>query len=383
MTVHRIGKPRAETEVCILKRITLAKRLTLAVLSASLLSLGGCASRADGGYYYNNASFAGYDIRVLGAGKEDAAVADPAVYADTSALRKSQNTAVSPEEEQFHTATVDGEMLNVYISPTTSSRIVMNFPKGTELEIAFYSKEFWQVKKAGIPVGYCKAEGAFSGLWDNYYGYLPAESGMAPTASSEMVPAVSELVDLRLYLENEDDVIIKMKLATDGTTIGEPFYHRNLCMLQKDTVQKFLKAVERFAEDGYKVVIYDAYRPTSVQQRWFDVVRVHKWVANPAIGMGGIHDRGVAIDMSLVDENGVELDMPTAMHTFTEASARSASMTAEQKKNVDYMTKIMVECGFTYINSEWWHFQDSLIVNYLPTDHPIDEIPLMYREVTE
>jgi D-alanyl-D-alanine dipeptidase len=40
----------------------------------------------------------------------------------------------------------------------------------------------------------------------------------------------------------------------------------------------------------------------------------------------------------------------------------------------------MVDCGFTYINSEWWHFQDSLIENYLPTDHPIDEIPLVYME---
>lgn len=367
-----------------MKRITLAKRLTaFAVLSASLLSLGGCTSRADGGYYYNNASFAGYDIRALGAGKQDMEPADVAAYADTAALRKSQNTVVPPEEEQFHTATVDADMLNVYISPTASSRIVMNLPKGSELEIAFFSEEFWQVKKSGMFLGYCKAEGAFSGLWDNYYGYLPAESGMAPTSSGEMVSAVSELADLRLYLTNVDDVVIKMKLATDGTTIGEPFYHRNLCMLQKDTIAKFLKAVERFAEDGYKVVIYDAYRPTSVQQRWFDVVRVHKWVANPAIGMGGIHDRGVAIDMSLMDENGVELDMPTAMHTFTEASARSASMTDEQRKNVDYMTKIMVECGFTYINSEWWHFQDSLIANYLPTDHPIDEIPLMYREVTE
>ena len=201
---------------------------------------------------------------------------------------------------------------------------------------------------------------------------------MAKNKNSELVPATSKLVDVRLYT---DKLIIKMKLATNGTTIGEPFYQRNLCLLQEDTLMKLLKAVEMFEADGYTVVIYDAYRPTSVQQRWFDVVRVHKWVADPSIGMGGIHDRGVAVDMTLMDtKTGVELDMPTAMHTFTDAASRWATMTAEQRKNVDYMTKIMVECGFTYINSEWWHFQDSLAENYLPTDHPIDEIPLVYME---
>ena len=98
------------------------------------------------------------------------------------------------------------------------------------------------------------------------------------------------------------------------------------------------------------------------------------------IGMGGIHDRGVAVDMTLMDENGVELDMPTAMHTLTEAASRRATMTEIQRENVNYMTEIMVQCGFTYINSEWWHFQDSEIANYLPTDHPIDDIPLIYME---
>ena len=168
-----------------------------------------------------------------------------------------------------------------------------------------------------------------------------------------------------------------MKLSTNETSIGEPFYERNLCLLQYDTLQKFMKAVKIFANDGYKVVIYDAYRPTSVQQRWFDVVRVHKWVANPQIGMGGVHDRGTAIDMSLIDSEGNELEMPTPMHTFTEASARTSVMSDEARANMDYMTRVMVSVGFTYITSEWWHFQCVNTKNYLPTDHPIDEIALV------
>ena len=228
------------------------------------------------------------------------------------------------------------------------------------------------------------------------YAELPIEYGKAKTNSNTYVDAYSHLVDVRKYLKayesteysnegvdlSQFDVKISMKLSTNETTIKEPFYHKNICMLQYDVILKLMKAIELFKKDGYTVVIYDAYRPTSVQQRWFDVVRVHKWVADPSIGMGGVHDRGSAIDMSLINtKTGVELEMPTPMHTFTEASARSSpTMTAKAKANMNYMLKIMTSCGFTYINSEWWHFQDVNTQYYLPTDHPIDEIPLVAVE---
>jgi D-alanyl-D-alanine dipeptidase len=43
----------------------------------------------------------------------------------------------------------------------------------------------------------------------------------------------------------------------------------------------------------------------------------------------------------------------------------------------------MVSCGFDIINSEWWHFQDVNTLYYLPTDHPIDEIPLVVTEAAQ
>lgn len=228
------------------------------------------------------------------------------------------------------------------------------------------------------------------------YAEIPIETGLAPDNSGRKIPAYSHLVDISKYLNvyystnpsnkgvnlSMYDVKVSMKLSTNDTSIGEPFYSRNLCLIQYDTLQKLVRAIEKFKADGYTVVIYDAYRPTSVQQRWFDVVKVHKWVANPAIGMGGIHDRGTALDISLIDtETGRELDMPTPMHTFTVESARSSDkMTEKQRANMQYMTDVMISCGFTYINSEWWHFQCVNTKNYLPTDHPLDEIPLVPSE---
>jgi len=230
------------------------------------------------------------------------------------------------------------------------------------------------------------------------YGELPVEYGMARTNANTYVPAYSQLVDVRKYFRvfsstselggaadfKEYDLVVSMKLSTSETTIGRPFYESNLCMVQLDLIPMIQKAVELFEKDGFRIVIYDAYRPTSVQQRWFDVVKVHKWVANPAIGMGGVHDRGTALDISLIDMQGNLLEMPTPMHTFTEESARnSPTMTETARNNMNYMLNIMLQCGFTYINSEWWHFQDKDTQYYLPTDHPIDEIPLVPSEPTE
>ncbi len=248
----------------------------------------------------------------------------------------------------------------------------------------------------GTPLGYTK-DGFLHAISDGavFYAELPIETGSAPDNSGNLVDAYSHLVDIRKYLKvysstdpsnegvdfSEYDVKVSMKLSTNETSIGMPFYNSNLCMLQYDTLQKLIKAINLFKQDGYTVVIYDAYRPTSVQQRWFDVVRVHKWVADPSRGMGGIHDRGTAIDMSLIDAEGNELEMPTPMHTFTNDSARTSEiMTETARANMEYMTRIMVSCGFTYINSEWWHFQCVNTKNYLPTDHPIDEIPLVPAE---
>lgn len=227
------------------------------------------------------------------------------------------------------------------------------------------------------------------------YAELPIEYGKAKTNEDTYVNAYSHLVDVRKYFRTYEtteeayggldlkniDIIISMKLSTNETTIKEPFYNRNLCMLQYDILPMLKEAIELFRKDGYTVIIYDAYRPTSVQQRWFDVVRVHKWVADPSRGMGGVHDRGTAIDMSLIDKDGNLLEMPTPMHTFTEASSRlSPDMTETARANMDYMKEIMVSCGFTYINSEWWHFQDVNTKYYLPTDHPIDSIPMLVSE---
>ena len=290
------------------------------------------------------------------------------------------------------------DSMTLYASPDAASAVRDVLSSGTVIELREEEGSEWAevLSENGKSLGYAK-DGFLHAIDGDcgVYATLPIEYGLAKTNQETYVQAYSHLVDIRQYFNTVEsfdddfssldldgvDFVISMKLSTDGTSIGEPFYHRNLCLLQYDLLPMMRAAAERFRQDGYTIIIYDAYRPTSVQQRWFDVIRVHKWVADPRIGMGGIHDRGTAVDISLIDSEGHLLEMPTPMHTFTEASdRRSTTMTATARANMNYMLDIMLECGFTYIQSEWWHFQDVNTLYYLPTDHPIDDIPLAVFE---
>ena len=365
-------------------------RILSVVLLGALLT--GCTS-ADAAYLAESGKYKSYDAAsTLGITfEETAAVTDP--FTEYAGAAEKQPNYMGTETFRMRVY----DKMDIYKS--IGGKLIDTLAKGTVVDMTETENPAWmQVSSTdGTLLGY--ANDGFLHAIDSdcaVYAELPIEYGKARTNSNTYVDAYSHLVDVRKYLKayesteysnsgvdlSQYDVKISMKLSTNETTIKEPFYNSNLCLLQYDVIPMLKKAIDIFKKDGYTVVIYDAYRPTSVQQRWFDVVRVHKWVADPSIGMGGVHDRGTAIDMSLINtKTGVELEMPTPMHTFTEASARSSqTMTKTARANMDYMLKVMVSCGFTYINSEWWHFQDKNTQNYLPTDHPLDSVPLTVVE---
>ena len=361
-----------------------------AVLACAALT--SCA--ADASYLAQSGVYAGWDAaKASGITFDDNITVDDPFTEYDGTEEKAPN---STDSFVFRMTVIDG--MQIYEN-TTDTVPKMTLPADTVVDMYETGDRNWMrvTEPAGDTLGY--ANDGFMHAIDSdcaIYAELPIEYGKAKTNSGAFVDAYSHLVDVRKYLKayesteysndgvdlSKYDIKISMKLSTPETSIGEPFYEKNLCLLQYDIIAKLKKAVDQFKADGYTVVIYDAYRPTSVQQRWFNVVRVHKWVADPSIGMGGVHDRGTAIDMSLIDtKTGKELEMPTPMHTFTEASARSSkTMTETARKNMNYMLKVMQAAGFTYINSEWWHFQDVNTQNYLPTDHPIDEIPMAVVE---
>lgn len=129
------------------------------------------------------------------------------------------------------------------------------------------------------------------------------------------------------------------------------------------------KAAEALKRDapGLRLLVKDAARPMSVQRRMFQAVTgtsKARYVANPAKG-GGLHNYGLAVDITLVDAEGRELPMGTPVdhlgkeaHIDTEESMVAAGIiTREELKNRRLLRKVMTEGGFKTIRNEWWHFQ--------------------------
>lgn len=112
--------------------------------------------------------------------------------------------------------------------------------------------------------------------------------------------------------------------------------------------------------------VYDAARPMSIQQRMWDKVKNTKkyfYVSNPARG-GGLHNYGMAVDITLAALDGDTLDMGTkidymgsAAHIDREAALVSSGRISPQaRKNRQLLREVMRYAGFRPLRTEWWHF---------------------------
>jgi D-alanyl-D-alanine dipeptidase len=169
--------------------------------------------------------------------------------------------------------------------------------------------------------------------------------------------STGNLVDVRRVVPNAE---IYMVLATEDT-IFKRQYPRDLCLLQSSTARKLAEAQQKAEAVGFRLKIYDAYRPRSVQYELWKYMPDSSYVGDPETGSN--HNRGAAADLTLVDINsGRELDMPTGIMDYAGGVCRRGNSnlwTLRQKENVEILTGIMESCGFTPLSSEWWHYDDT------------------------
>jgi len=163
---------------------------------------------------------------------------------------------------------------------------------------------------------------------------------------------------------------IDIRYSTADNFIGKDLYGDfAACYLQKDVAEKLIIA-HRLLHNRfpyYRFVIYDGARPVSIQQMMWDSVDLppaerQKYLSNP--GNYSLHNFGAAVDLSIEDEDGRELDMGTPYDYFgTEAHPRNeqtlfseGKLTAVQIMNRELLRGVMRDAGFSGIETEWWHF---------------------------
>nr|WP_310281821.1 M15 family metallopeptidase [Flavobacterium piscis] len=168
---------------------------------------------------------------------------------------------------------------------------------------------------------------------------------------TESIPDTT-FVNLKEYSQ---DFIYDMKYATEDNFLKAKVYDCAECLLRLKTVQSLVEANKDFMKKGFKIKLFDCYRPLSIQNKMWEIVSDPKYVADPK--KGSIHNRGGAVDISLVDANGKELDMGTPFDFFgPQASHNFTKLSKEVQANRKFLKKIMIKNGFNSFDSEWWHY---------------------------
>ena len=127
-------------------------------------------------------------------------------------------------------------------------------------------------------------------------------------------------------------------------------------------------------QHGYRIKVWDAYRPPSAQLVLWDASgHDDRFVANP-FSKPSQHSCGTAVDVTLVTSSGQEVKMPTGFDSFTpEAAAMYHHPDAEVMKRKHILQRAMLEAGFFPLPNEWWHFTNRHFKNY-PDTIPLSAI---------
>ncbi len=151
------------------------------------------------------------------------------------------------------------------------------------------------------------------------------------------------------------DFVYDMKYATKDNFLKEKVYDCAECFLRLKTIKALIEANNSFIKLGFKIKLYDCYRPLDVQKKMWEIIPNPIYVANPA--KGSIHNKGGAVDISLVDFSGKEIDMGTKFDFFgEEASHNYLKLSNEILENRKLLKSVMIKTKFNSFDSEWWHY---------------------------
>ncbi|MGI6365139.1 MAG: M15 family metallopeptidase [Bacillota bacterium] len=187
--------------------------------------------------------------------------------------------------------------------------------------------------------------------------------------------AVLEASDLVRVEDIDSAIVLDLRYATKNNLTGRAVYPAHVALLRRETARKLAAANAELIEQGYRIKLWDAYRPYHLHvQLWQAAGDKRHFFADPRYG--SVHNRGAAVDVTLVDAQGREVEMPSDFDDFSGAGHRRAPMSQAARANLDLLTEVMHRHGFVSIDFEWWHFEDSTWWRY-----PIIDVPLELYDI--
>ena len=170
------------------------------------------------------------------------------------------------------------------------------------------------------------------------------------------------------------DAILDIRYATEENLTGRRLYPFPGAFLKRSTLAKLVLAASALRAKNLRLVIYDAYRPLSVQRQLWAARPDSRWVADPA--RGSSHNRGGAVDLALADGDGVLLAMPSRFDEFGPSACHGAEgVPAPARRNAEILKAALEAAGFESLADEWWHYRDPASKGWPLLDIPFDGIP--------
>ncbi len=165
--------------------------------------------------------------------------------------------------------------------------------------------------------------------------------------------STQELVLLSNYLKQVEN---QWFYASKNNFTKKVLYKKPHAYMVKEAAIALQKIQDSLIKTGLDILIFDAYRPYSVTKKMWKIVPDDRYAANPAGGSG--HNRGVSIDISLVDFiTRKEISMPTNFDNFSDTSHYDFTNLPDSViANREKLKGVMEFFGFKALSTEWWHF---------------------------
>jgi zinc D-Ala-D-Ala dipeptidase len=163
-----------------------------------------------------------------------------------------------------------------------------------------------------------------------------------------------EFVDIKSV---DKTIVIDLRYAGSNNVAHRPLYPPGTPALVRTSVAQRLAIAQKYLrKKGYRLKIWDAYRPQSTQEQLWRLTHNRSYVADPKEGRG-MHIRGAAVDATLVDAEGHDVPMPTDFDSFTPAALLEyKGRDPIVRANLKLLQKAMAHGGFYGLRTEWWHF---------------------------
>ena len=168
-----------------------------------------------------------------------------------------------------------------------------------------------------------------------------------------------------LFLDST--IMVDMKYATEDNFVSEKMYECGRCFLRPEVALKLQEIQKELAQKNLGLKVYDCFRPRPIQWKLWEKVPDPRYVSDPK--KGSMHNRGAAVDLTLVDADGIELDMGTKFDYFgKEAYPSYTNLPDSVLANRKMLSEIMLANGFKAISTEWWHY------SYTRKSYPLSDM---------